>query len=114
LALAAQLLAQIPQTGGVNYRNFFVVYLLATQEQQVVVEFVEMVRQYAVDIGGDMLTVQKTIEQTMPEGSLLMGTIAQEYKAWWKRAGLPPERGVTALAPVAPAMSDESVSSQTT
>ena len=63
LMYAAQLSAQVAQTGGVNYMEVFVVYLAATQERRVVQEFVERVRQYAVDIGGDMLTYAEELKQ---------------------------------------------------
>ena len=63
LMYAAQLSAQVAQTGGVNYMEVFVVYLVATQERRVVQEFVERVRQYAVDIGGDMLTYAEELKQ---------------------------------------------------
>ncbi len=63
LAQAAALLAQIAQTGGLNYIETFVVYLVATQERRVVQEFAETVRRYAVDIGGDMLTYAEELKQ---------------------------------------------------
>lgn len=67
LALAARLLAQVAQTGGLNYLEVFVVYLAATQERPVVREFVEMVQQHTVDIGGEMLTYA---EELMQEGMM--------------------------------------------
>lgn len=63
LLYAAQLSAQVAQSGGMNYMEAFVVYLAATQERRVVQEFVEGVRQYAVDIGGDMLTYAEELKQ---------------------------------------------------
>ena len=63
LAQAARLLAQIPQSGGLNYVEVFVVYLAATQERRVVQEFAETVRRYALDIGGDMLTYAEELKQ---------------------------------------------------
>ena len=63
LLSAAQLLAQVAQTGGTNNLEVFVVYLAATQERRVVQEFVESVRQYAVDIGGEMLTYAEELKQ---------------------------------------------------
>ena len=63
LMYAARLSAQVAQTGGVNYMEVFVVYLAATQERQRVQEFVETVRQYAVDIGGEMLTYAEELKQ---------------------------------------------------
>ncbi|MFM7585049.1 MAG: Rpn family recombination-promoting nuclease/putative transposase [Caldilinea sp.] len=60
---AAQLLAQVAQTGGTNYMEFFVVYLVATQERRLVQEFVENLQQYTVDIGGEMLTYAEELKQ---------------------------------------------------
>jgi len=67
LTHAARLLAQVAQTGGLNYMEVFVVYLAATQERPVVREFVEMVQQHTLDIGGEMLTYA---EELMQEGMM--------------------------------------------
>jgi hypothetical protein len=63
LSYAAQLVAQVAQGGGVNYLEVFVVYLAATQERQVVEAFVTQVGQYAVDIGGNMVTYAEELKQ---------------------------------------------------
>ena len=65
MTAGVHLLAQVAQTGGLNYLEVFVVYLAATQERAVVREFVEMVQQHTVDIGGEMLTYA---EELMQEG----------------------------------------------
>ena len=63
LAQAARLVAEVSKTGGLNYVEVFVVYLVATQERRKVQEFVEHVRRYAVDIGGSMLTFAEELKQ---------------------------------------------------
>jgi len=63
LSYAAQLVARVAQDGGVNYLEVFVVYLAATQERQVVEAFVAQVGQYAVDMGGDMVTYAEELKQ---------------------------------------------------
>ena len=63
LHLAARLMAQLTQTGGVNYVAVFVLYLAATQERQVVNEFAAEVRRYAPGTGGDMLTYAEELRQ---------------------------------------------------
>lgn len=75
LRYAAQLSAQVAQSGGVNYMEVFVVYLAATQERRVVQEFVEVVRQYAVDIGGDMLTYAEELKQEGRQEGEIKGKI---------------------------------------
>ena len=75
LAYAARLSAQVAQTGGVNYMEVFVVYLTATQERRVVQEFVEMVQQYAVDIGGEMLTYAEELKQEGRQEGEIKGKI---------------------------------------
>jgi len=62
LEQAARLLAQVAQTGGLNYVEVFVVYLVATQERRVVQEFAENVKRYAVNIGGNMLTYAEELK----------------------------------------------------
>ncbi len=56
LTQAAQLMAQVEQTGGIDYAKVFVLYLAATQERRTVQEFVETINRHAEKIGGDMLT----------------------------------------------------------
>ncbi|HRJ43384.1 MAG TPA: hypothetical protein PL105_15975, partial [Caldilineaceae bacterium] len=64
-----RLLAQIPQTGGLDYVELFVVYLVATQERRVVQEFTETMHRYTVDIGGDMLTyAEELLQEGRQEG----------------------------------------------
>ncbi len=56
LTLAAELLAQVPRTGGIEYDLFFVVYLAATQERHTVKEFVETLEHHTMSIRDTMLT----------------------------------------------------------
>jgi predicted transposase/invertase (TIGR01784 family) len=57
LAIAAQLVAQLPATGGANYLYLFVHYMVATQERTTVEAFVDAVQQHSAQIGGEMLTL---------------------------------------------------------
>jgi len=56
LTLAAELLAQVPRTGGIEYDLFFVVYLAATQERDTVKEFVATLEHHTMSIRDAMLT----------------------------------------------------------
>lgn len=67
LTLAAELLAQVPHTGGINYEMFFVVYLAATQKRQTVVEFVETLGDYTMGVRNAILTAAEEWKQ---EGEL--------------------------------------------
>jgi predicted transposase/invertase (TIGR01784 family) len=67
LELAGRLMAQIEETGGIDYVRIFVVYVLATQERRTVQEFAETVQRHAVKIGGDMLTYA---EELLQEGEI--------------------------------------------
>jgi predicted transposase/invertase (TIGR01784 family) len=57
LAVAAQLLAQLPASGGANYLYLFVHYIVATQDRVIVEEFVDAVQQHKVQMGGEMITL---------------------------------------------------------
>ncbi len=72
---AAQLLAQVAQTGGTNYMEFFVVYLVATQERRLVQGFVENMQQYTVDIGKKMLTYAEELRQEGRQEGEIKGEI---------------------------------------
>ena len=67
LAQAAQLMAQMEQTGGIDYAKVFVIYLAATQERRTVQEFVETINRHAERIGGDMLTYA---DELLQEGEI--------------------------------------------
>ena len=67
LTLAAEFLAQVPRTGGINYELFFVVYLAATQKRQTVVEFVETLGDYTMGVRSAILTAAEEWKQ---EGEL--------------------------------------------
>lgn len=56
LHVAAQLLAQLPETGGINYVRVFVRYLSATQEKKTVETFATTVEQYAPQKGQKVMT----------------------------------------------------------
>jgi hypothetical protein len=70
-------MAQVPQTGGVNYVAVFVLYLAATQERRIVNEFAAEVRRYAPGTGGNMLTYAEELRQ---EGTKLEGEIKARSK----------------------------------
>lgn len=70
---AAELLAQVVQTGGTDYIELFVVYLVATQEQRLIQEFVENLQQHTVDIGGEMLTYAEELKQAGRQEGLQAG-----------------------------------------
>lgn len=67
LQLAAQLLVQLPTTGGVDYLLVFMRYLSVTQERETVDEFVQAVTQRAPKIGGEMMTYA---EELLQEGEI--------------------------------------------
>jgi predicted transposase YdaD len=74
------LLAQVAQTGGTDYMEFFVVYLVATQERRLVQEFVENLQQYTVDIGGETLTYAEELKQEGEIKGEIKGEIRGEIK----------------------------------
>lgn len=67
LTLAARLLAEMPEQGGINYVRIFVRYLLATQERRQVREFVELVRTHVVERGEKIMSYA---EELMREGEI--------------------------------------------
>lgn len=67
LILAASLLVQMPETDGINYVRIFVRYLLATQPNETVTEFVETVEQFATERGKKIMTYA---EELLREGEL--------------------------------------------
>lgn len=77
LTLAAQLLAQLPTTGGTNYLYLFVHYIVATQPRTTVEEFVDTVQQHSIRIGGEMVTLA---EEWLKEGEA-RGEARGEIKA---------------------------------
>ncbi|MCE7986763.1 MAG: hypothetical protein DYG89_36780 [Caldilinea sp. CFX5] len=68
LQLAAQLLAQLPETGGINYVRVFVRYLTATQENKTVEAFAETVAQYVPQKGQKIMTFA---QQLLQEGEMI-------------------------------------------
>ncbi len=67
LEMAGRLMAQLEQTGGIDYARVFVIYVLATQERRTVQEFAETIQRHAAKLGGDMLTYA---EELLQEGEL--------------------------------------------
>ncbi|MBP7964208.1 MAG: Rpn family recombination-promoting nuclease/putative transposase [Caldilineaceae bacterium] len=67
LAQAAQLIAQVERTGGIDYVKVFVIYLAATQERQTVQSFAEAINRYTENRGGEMLTYA---EELLQEGEI--------------------------------------------
>ncbi len=63
----AGLMADVAQTGGIDYIRVFMVYVLATQERRTVQAFTETVRRRALNTGGDMLTYA---EELLQEGEM--------------------------------------------
>ncbi len=63
LAQAAQLMAQVEQTGGIDYGKVFLIYLATTQERRTVQDFAEMIDRQTEKIGGDMLTYAEELFQ---------------------------------------------------
>ena len=64
----------------VSLDAFVVSPLAATQERQVVQIFVEHVRQYAVDMGGDMVTYAEELRQEGRQEGEIKGEIKGEVK----------------------------------
>ncbi|MCB0107424.1 MAG: hypothetical protein KDE53_16000 [Caldilineaceae bacterium] len=56
LLAVAQLLGEIPRTGGIDYVRVFVRYVVATQDDEIVSEFDEMLKTRASDTGGEIVT----------------------------------------------------------
>jgi predicted transposase/invertase (TIGR01784 family) len=49
-------LASLPPSGGINYVRLFVLYILATQEPKAAQSFRDVLRQYAPEVGDDLMT----------------------------------------------------------
>lgn len=77
LQLAAQLLAQVPETGGINYVRIFVRYLTATQEKKTVEAFATTVEQHAPQKGQKIMTFA---QQLFQEGEI-RGNLIGEIRA---------------------------------
>ncbi len=79
LNLAAQLLAQVPESGGVNYVRVFVRYVFATQERRRVVNFAKAVDEYRAEKGDNVMTFA---EEVLREGEVKgeIKTISQLLK----------------------------------
>ena len=49
-------LASLPPSGGINHVRLFVLYILATQEPKAAQSFRDVLRQYAPEVGDDLMT----------------------------------------------------------
>ncbi len=49
-------LSSLPPSGGINYARIFVLYILATQEPEAAQSFRDVLRQYAPEVGDDLMT----------------------------------------------------------
>jgi hypothetical protein len=54
-------LASLPSSGGINYVRIFVLYILATQEPKAAQSFRDVLRQYAPEVGDDLMTYAQEI-----------------------------------------------------
>lgn len=76
LRLAAQLLAQLPEGGGINYLRVFVHYVYATQERRTVGDFARTVGAFATERGEQTMSYA---EELLREGET-KGKIEGEIK----------------------------------
>lgn len=67
LTLAAPLLAEMPEQGGINYVRIFIRYLLATQDRARIREFVEIVQAHAAEQGEKIMSYA---EELLREGEI--------------------------------------------
>ena len=70
LQLAAQLLASLQTTAGVNYIYLFVHYVVATQEREVVQQFVEAVQQQQIGDSIVMTLAEEWVQEGKIEGKI--------------------------------------------
>ena len=69
LQLAAELLPQVPRTGGIDFVRVFFIYLIGTQPEETVDAFAAAVRQRSSEIGGELMTYgQQLLEEGREEG----------------------------------------------
>lgn len=64
------MLASLPTTGGVNYIYLFVHYIVATQEREVVGEFVEAVQQQQIGDKSVMTLVEEWFQEGEAKGKI--------------------------------------------
>jgi predicted transposase/invertase (TIGR01784 family) len=64
-------LSSLGPSGGMNYVRIFVLYILATQEPETAQSFREVLRQYAPEVGDDVMTyAQELLAQGEEKGTL--------------------------------------------
>lgn len=80
LALAARLLAEMPEKSGINYVRIFVRYLLATQERAQVREFVEIVQAHAAERGEKIMTYAEELLREGEQRGRLKGELQGELR----------------------------------
>ncbi len=73
-------LASLAPSGGVNYVRIFVLYILATQEPAAAQSFRDVLREYAPDVGDDLMTyAQELLAEGRAEGER-KGTIKTQVE----------------------------------
>jgi predicted transposase/invertase (TIGR01784 family) len=80
LILAASLLAKMPEASDMNYVRLFVRYLLATQAQETVAEFVETVEQFAAERGEKIMTYAEELLREGEQRGKLKGELHGELR----------------------------------
>jgi hypothetical protein len=66
---AAQLVADLPPSGGINYIRLFVFYVMATQDRAGLRAFGEVLQRYGAEHGGEVMTyAQELLEEGRAEG----------------------------------------------
>lgn len=80
LILAASLLAEMPDTSGINYVRIFVRYLLATQQQKMVAEFVDTVEQFATERGKKIMSYAEELLREGEQRGKLKGELQGELR----------------------------------
>ena len=69
LEQAAQLLAALPPSGGIDYLRVFVRYVIATQDNEAVRAFGEAIQRHAAGSGGEIMTyAQELLQEGRQEG----------------------------------------------
>ncbi|MEZ4863019.1 MAG: hypothetical protein R3C14_16995 [Caldilineaceae bacterium] len=64
-------IAELPETGGINYVRIFIRYLLATQEREQVREFVRAVQEQGVEQGGVMTYAEELLHEGEIKGEIV-------------------------------------------
>ena len=71
LEQAAQLLAVLPPSGGIDYLRVFVRYVIATQDNEAVKAFGEAIQRYTAESGGEIMTyAQELLEEGERKGKI--------------------------------------------